>query len=362
MSTLNRYPRMSGPAQPLVDIGQQRRNVRRRVIYTEFENGAQGRLLLFIGRRTPSIYYRDMSLRHKPGPKAVSAVYPFPFTSLPVELSLKIITLAVTCGQETYRSLLLTNKHIYALTHLEMLPHVAITLTDMKGLEAFDYFLTQRGGEVIPFIHNLWIIHGGTSVTRTGDLCMSIIQRCSDIRTLACHPIDLMRAMPGPDAENTRTHPHCVSLTLFQFRIRWGSYMTPDQPFCQFMDQIQQLHFIGALDHQLDSEDGAIPELANVRRASIALGSGRIINSELFMDLLASPKLERVVLTSHLHQEQFAELAMQAPMVDHRLSVVHRRRRWKEQLLWQQRIHDPERFWEQAEAEKQLNASDPSLA
>ncbi|KAJ7069970.1 hypothetical protein C8F01DRAFT_538923 [Mycena amicta] len=264
----------------------------------------------------------------------------FPFASLPVELALRIMSYAVGCGQGTYRSLLLTNRRIYDWIRIEMLPNVPVALTSQDQMRAFDYYLQKRGPEVIPRIRALWL-------SPVHDLCASIIKRCTYIRALACHSSVLTTVFRGTELR----HVHCVALTLFQFRI--NSDPTPPA-FHRFLNQLHQIHFIGALDHHFRSSTSVIPKLENLRRVSIAMGSYPVLTPELFGNLIQSPKLEQVVITSHLHGEAHQNLAAQAPAIDHRLSVVHRRRRWKELNMWQEGVQDADRFWNQAAAEKEL--------
>ncbi|KAF7299203.1 hypothetical protein MIND_00869000 [Mycena indigotica] len=273
---------------------------------------------------------------------------PFPFTSLAVELVMQILGYAVTTGQSTYRALLLTNRQIYDWIRLEMLPKVAVVLKSKEQLQAFDYYLDKRGAQVIPRIRALWTICPGSGHD-ISTLGVSIIQRCIHIRSLACPPYILQRLLSG----RTLKHKECVSLTLFQYRAYWAGSMT-DTAFKAFMNQLEHLYFIGALEQNHWSPNSIVPKLDKVKRISIAIGSDPQLRPEALVNLLESPKLQQVVVTSHLHSDEHSSLVTQASTIDHRIMIMHRRRRWKEHNIWQDGIHDPDCFWKQAAAEKDL--------
>ncbi|KAJ7459674.1 hypothetical protein FB451DRAFT_1271132 [Mycena latifolia] len=272
---------------------------------------------------------------------------PFLFSNLPVELALRILTYATGCSQATYRSLLLTNKRISDLIRIEMLSGVSIILTSGPQLQAFLYYLQQRP-EVIPHIHALWTICPG-SVRRITSTCVSIINLCTSIRSLACHPQVLLQSICRAPFE----HTHCVDLTLIEFRVTWHSFMQTASGQSLF-NGLERLHFIGALDQNLWAQWAVIPKLQNLTRASIAMGSHRNITPELFAQVVKSPKLKQVVITTRLHGEEQQMLSDAAQAIDDRFSVMHRRRRWKESNLWHESLQDRDRFWNQAKEEKYL--------
>ncbi|KAJ7164657.1 hypothetical protein C8R43DRAFT_987782 [Mycena crocata] len=274
---------------------------------------------------------------------------PFPFANLPVELALRILSYATGCSQGTYRSLLLTNRRISDLIRIEMLAGVSIILTDERHLVAFQYYIEKRP-EVIPHIHSLWTISPG-SVRRVSRVCQTIINTCTSIRALACHPHVLMESIcRNPDLN----HAHLVDLTMIEFRITWSNFMNHSPSGTKIFHQIERLHFIGALDQTLWSAWAVIPKLNNLTRASIAMGSHRNITPSLFEQVIQSPKLRQVVITTRLHGEEQQMLSDVAQEIDDRFSVMHRRRRWKESNLWHESLQDPERFWSQAKEEKYL--------
>ncbi|KAJ7505508.1 hypothetical protein B0H11DRAFT_2220936 [Mycena galericulata] len=280
---------------------------------------------------------------------AVAGYRPFPFAELPVELALRILGYATGCSQRTYRSLLLTNKRISNLIRLEMLSGVAVILTSLRQLEAFAQYLAKRT-EVIPHIHALWTIAPG-SVRRFTVVSADIINTCTSIRSLACHPHVLEYALGRRQIGNqTLRHTRCVDLTLIEFRASWHNLMQY-AALAQFFHQIERLHFIGALDAHLWS---VFPKLNNLTRVSIAMGSHERISAPVFTEMLGSPKLQQVVVTTRLHGEDQQSLADAVQEIDDRFSVLHRRRRWKEANLWHESLQDPDRFWNQAKEEKYL--------
>ncbi|KAJ7264012.1 hypothetical protein B0H12DRAFT_1102476 [Mycena haematopus] len=307
--------------------------------------------------QTTSTYYafipfcgKDVQVRPKNKHLLVAAYRPFPFQKLPVELSLRILNYATACSQATYRSLSLTNRAISDLIRSEkMLAGVSITLVNERQLLAFESFLKLRP-EVIPYIHNLWTICPG-SVRRVARSCISIINTCTHIRSLACHPHVLLESICRGAVFK---HTHCVDLTMIQFRVTWSTFMDASTNGTKFFHQLRRLHFIGALDHSMWATWAIIPKLNNVTRVSIAMGSHREITPSLFNQLITSPKLEQVVITTRLHGEDQQILSDVVQDIDERFSLIHRRRRWKESNLWHESLQDPNRFWDQAKAEKDL--------
>ncbi|KAF8208707.1 hypothetical protein K438DRAFT_1930297 [Mycena galopus ATCC 62051] len=293
---------------------------------------------------------KDAQVRPKNKFLLAPSFRPFPFEKLPVELSLRILNYATACSQATYRALSLTNKAILDLIRSEkMLAGVSIILVTEGQLLAFEAFLKLRP-EVIPYIHSLWTICPG-SVRRVARLCTSIINTCTELRALACHPHVLLDSVcRGATFKHTR----CVDLTLIEFRVTWSTFMDASPNGARFFHQLERLHFIGALDHSLWATWAVIPKLNNLARASIAMGSHRNITPALFAELVKSPKLQQVVITTRLHGEDQQMLSDAVQEIDERFSVIHRRRRWKESNLWHESLQDPHRFWNQAKEEKDL--------
>ncbi|KAF7297827.1 hypothetical protein MKEN_01406500 [Mycena kentingensis (nom. inval.)] len=293
----------------------------------------------------------DHIVRQKFSSLLVPGYKHFPFADLPVELALRILSLAVGISQGTYRSLILTNQLISGYVRHHMLPLVPVMLTSKKQVYAFDAYL-RTSPEVIAQIHHLWTIAPG-SVYASRDVCVSVIKRCTSLRSLACHPHVLEEAFRyAPTLE----HKHCTSLTLFQFRVLWApSLANRHTAFAQLLHQVQRLHFIGCLDEPAWSNaDARLPKLDNVRRVSVATGSCSSLLGATYENLLQSPKLEQLVITTRLHGEPQQNLKLAAPAIDHRIGIMHRRRRWKEHNLWRDGLQDAEAFWTQAAEEKDL--------
>ncbi|KAJ6512067.1 hypothetical protein C8R47DRAFT_1093317, partial [Mycena vitilis] len=274
---------------------------------------------------------------------------PFPFLNLPVELALRILNYATGCSQATYRSLLLTNKRISDLIRIEMLSGVPVILTRESQMVAFLRYLNARP-EVIPHIHALWTISPG-SVRQVTSVCVEIINTCTNIRSLACHPHILLQSICKAEQFN---HTRCVDLTMMEFRISWATFMTASPHGAKFFHQLERLHLVGALEHSMWVTWAVIPRLDNLTRASIAMGSHRSVNKALFEQVVKSPKLQQVVVTTRLHGEDQQMLSDVVQEIDDRFGVIHRRRRWKEHNLWHEGLQDPDRFWNQAKEEKYL--------
>ncbi|KAJ7855947.1 hypothetical protein B0H14DRAFT_3448753 [Mycena olivaceomarginata] len=300
---------------------------------------------------TPStIVDKDAQVRQKNKYLLEASYRPFRFANLPVELCLRILTYATGCSQGTYRSLSLTSKRISDLIRSEkMLEGVSVILTSENQLLAFESFLKQRP-EVIPHIHALWTICPG-SVTRITRVCVSIINTCTKIRSLACHPSILLESVCRGKAFN---HTRCVDLTMIEFRVTWNTFTESSTHGAKFFNQLERLHIIGALDQSLWATWAIIPKLDSLTHASIAMGSHRNITKALFSRVVESPKLQQVVITTRLHGEDQQMLSDNVQEIDERFSVVHRRRRWKESSLWHESLQDPTRFWKQAKEEKDL--------
>lgn len=271
---------------------------------------------------------------------------PFPWSKLPVELALKIIAYAVSISQGTYRALLLTDKTFSDCIRLEMLPRVPIMLTTKKQMDAFDAYLQKRP-EVVPHIHALWTIVLG-SIYPMKSVCAAIIRRCTSLRSLACHPAVLHEAL---QQDAPLAHTHCTDLTLFQFTI-WNAPQANIQ-FAHLLNQVRRLHLIGSLESSPFASH-VLPKLASLQRISVATGTTLTLDAVAFGELLQSPNLEQVVVTTSLHGDKQQDLKLQAPEIDHRIAVLHRRRRWKEHNLWRDSLQDPDCFWKQAEKEKDL--------
>ncbi|KAJ7043866.1 hypothetical protein C8F04DRAFT_1250492 [Mycena alexandri] len=293
----------------------------------------------------------DHTVRRKFSHLLDSSYRPFPFADLPVELALPILSYATGCSQGTYRSLLLTNKGICDLIRAEkMLCGVSVILSTPWQLEAFEWYLQTRP-EAIPQIHALWTICPFSSERETRasiPVSTSIIQMCTNIHSLACHS----RVLPSLVDISPFQHTRCVDLTT-DSAMSWYAIM--DAHSCthgaEFFHQIQRLHFLGAVSPYSD-----MPALNNLTRMSVAMGSARNVVSESrsFRSVLKSPKLQQVVITTRLTGDEQEFLAEDVHSIDPRFSVLYRRRRWREPNLWHESFQDPDRFWNQATAEKHV--------
>lgn len=244
-----------------------------------------------------------------------SSYRPFSFADLPVELRLRILSYATTCSQGTYRSLLLTNKRISDLIRIEMLSGVAVILTSERQVRAFKFYLQQRP-EVIPHIRALWAIIP-SSFKRLNRVFVDIVTTCTGLRSLACHARTLLLAICRKPA---LIHTHLVDLTVIEFRVSWQAVM-----HLTTAAQLERLHFIGPLDWP----SPVVPKLNNLTRVSIAMGSHKTIPGHVFTEMVKSPELQQVVITTRLQGADQQSLSNAAQEIDGRFSVLHRRRRWK---------------------------------
>ncbi|KAJ7506765.1 hypothetical protein B0H11DRAFT_241780 [Mycena galericulata] len=222
-----------------------------------------------------------------------------------------------------------------------MLSGVCPILSSERHLKAFKFYLQKRP-EVIPHINALWTITPG-SVHRVHTVCVDIITTCTSLRSLACHPQVLTAAICH---KPTVIHAGLVDLTMIELslielsmRISWQNLMHFPSGG-QFLHQLERLHLIGPLDAW-----AVFPKLNNLTRASIEMGLHRRIPGEMFREMVKSPKLEQVVLTTRLHGEERQSLLDVAQEMDGRFSVVnHRKLRWKESNLWHESLQDPDRL------------------
>ncbi|KAJ7712452.1 hypothetical protein B0H16DRAFT_1624990 [Mycena metata] len=297
----------------------------------------------------------DHTVRRKFNHLVDSSYRPFPFAELPVELALPILSYATGCSQGTYRSLLLTNKGICDLLRSEeMLSGVSIILSTPWQLHAFKWYLETRP-EAIPQIRALWTICPFSSERETRasiPVATAIIQSCTNIHSLACHPrvlenlFDIYALGYTSDIPPPFQHTQCVDLTLAT-GMYWSGIMSTRA--AEFLHQMQRLHFLGAIHPY-----SYIPPLNNLTRMSIAMGSATKVVSRVFRNVLKSPKLQQVVITTRLTGDEQEFLAENVHGIDPRFSVLYRRRRWREPALWHESFQDPDRFWNQATAEKHV--------
>ncbi|KAK7048185.1 hypothetical protein R3P38DRAFT_2867860 [Favolaschia claudopus] len=231
-----------------------------------------------------------------------------------------------------------------------MLEGVSVILTKEQQLYAFEAFLAMRP-EYVDQIRALWTICPG-AVRRVVRVSVSIINTCTNVRSLACYPLVLLESVcRGAVFKHTK----CVELTLIEFRVTWSTFMDSSLNGAKFFNQLEHLHFIGAFEYTGWAANWAmIPQFDNLNRISIAMGSYSQIQPTLFNKVIKSPKLKQVVVTTRLHGDEQQALQDAVQQIDHRFSVIHRRRRWKETNLWHEGLHDPDRFWKQATAEKDL--------
>ncbi|KAJ7288515.1 hypothetical protein C8J57DRAFT_1280534, partial [Mycena rebaudengoi] len=83
------------------------------------------------------------------------------------------------------------------------------------------------------------------------------------------------------------------------------------------------------------------------------MGSSEIVNPVIFQAFFDSPKLRQVVFTTHLQGSKIDDFAQEAQMVDGRINVIRRRRRWKETNMWHESLSDNDRFWREAKEESE---------
>ncbi|CAK5267456.1 unnamed protein product [Mycena citricolor] len=283
---------------------------------------------------------------------------PFLLLELPTELILDILTHAASISKEVYRTLLLMNRRIYYFVRGEkLLTLVPIVLSTGLNFESFSEYLSLRLGESA-LVRHLFIFPRTASNRTHNAHCVSIVSQCTELRSLGCGTTLLYQSVLGL---GHLRHVHCVDLTLVRFQETWDRLMSYSPRAIQFMHQLRDLHLIGNLDHVIWTQRGMVPKLDNLVHLSLALGGYNHLPQRMFEDVVRSPKLEQIVITTKVHGAKEQALKDAAYDLDSRFSVLHRRRRWKERELWMRAVRNPDAFWEQAAREKYLPPSEHDL-
>ncbi|KAK7048182.1 hypothetical protein R3P38DRAFT_1853737 [Favolaschia claudopus] len=284
---------------------------------------------------------------------------PFPFAELPVELSIRILTLAIGPSQQTYRSLLLLNKPFYNLILSEkLLQRVSVLLSKDYQILAFHNYLKTHP-EAASQIRALWLIClSPRSCRRVRKSSIAIIDACINVRALACTPEHLMLSGICSNEEESPAefkHTRCVELTLNDFDVTWPHLLQGNG--LKLFNQLSHLNYVGSLPSSSWSDISTLlPTLPNLTRASVAINTADYmrIPMRIFTEVLRSPNLQQLVVTTTLNGDSMRNLSSLIQNLDERCCVMHRRRRWKEKNMWLWNLEDPERFWRQAKEERNL--------
>jgi len=269
-----------------------------------------------------------------------------PFGDLPIELALRILLKAAR-DQSTYRSLVLTSHRVRNLIRFEALPDILYHLSRADQLPAFLHFLNAHPAPLVAdAIRFLWIIpdHAG----RVQQVCAQIIEKCTNLVSLACH-YHVFKAFTSSTSD--LLHKKCVDLTLMDLgAMNDFTHLVNVSPRRELVHSLDRLHVISSLDHH--RWPTPFPRLEKISRFSIAIGSSSVVKEPFFHELVRSPKLERVVVTTRSRGNFAAMLMNKVRQIDRRFSVLYRRNRWTELSQWKESAQDPDKFWNQAAAEK----------
>ena len=159
----------------------------------------------------------------------------FPFTSLPEELQLAILSHASAQTVE----LVLVSRSIRNKTLFECLPLIAVTLTTRQQVLSFDRFCFNNP-EFARLVRRLWI---SPSEEEARFPCHRILKSCTNVESLACKAQLLDTAVcSGTDVE----HKKCRFLTLLGGPTNWEGLL-PAQTGAVFFNQLTHLHTVNAM-------------------------------------------------------------------------------------------------------------------
>jgi hypothetical protein len=230
-----------------------------------------------------------------------------------------------------------------------MLSGVAVVLTIERQTVAFRIFLRDRP-EFIPYIHALWTItttsidSSLSTFSISVEVILDIIAICTNLRSLASNPSILYMAV---FRHRTLVHTHLVDLTMLSTGLHsYWHRLRAFEPGAALVQQLESLHIIvvGTLERK-PWDDVFPPKMNNLSRLSISMGSQKSLAGDIFIDVIESPRLQQVVITSHLRGEEQQELSDVVQGIDDRFSVVPHRSDSSESEWWHENLLDPGRFW-----------------
>jgi hypothetical protein len=164
----------------------------------------------------------------------------FPFTSLPEELQLAVLSHASNqTARRLFLALVLVCKDIRQKTLIECLPLMAVTLTTRQQILAFDGFCFNNP-ELARLVRRLWI-----SPTEEEARFPShrILKNCTGVASLACNAQLLDTAIcSGTDLE----HRQCRFLTLLKSPKSWEGLLST-RTGAAFFNQLTHLHTVSAM-------------------------------------------------------------------------------------------------------------------
>jgi hypothetical protein len=127
------------------------------------------------------------------------------------------------------------------------------------------------------------------------------------------------------------------------------------EPGSALFQQLESLHII-VIDplEKRPWDDVFPPKMNTLSRLSISMGSQKSLAGDIFIEVIESPRLQQVVIASHLRGEQQQELSDVVQGIDDRFSVVPHRSDSSESERWHENLLDPGRFWNEVKKGKCL--------
>lgn len=164
----------------------------------------------------------------------------FPFTSLPEELQLAVLSHASNyTARRLFLALVLVSRDIRTKTLLECLPLIAVTLTTRQHILSFDRFCFNNPN-LARLVRRLWI---SPSEEEARFPSHRILKICTNVKSLACNAELLNTAIcSGTDLD----HKKCQFLTLLRSQKNWEGLLSA-QTGTAFFNHLTHLHTANAM-------------------------------------------------------------------------------------------------------------------
>lgn len=253
-----------------------------------------------------------------------------------MEIVLRIVKISTSSSQSSYRSLVLTSRIMREVVRLECLPLVPVILTKAYQLCSFLKFISSSP-EIALSIRFLSTI---LSDSKTNGHCVFILRQCTNIESLACDFYTLYNLC----SDSTFHHLRCTHLTLKGRSIQWNQLL-PTVNYRSFAKQLSSLHLIGPFTTRSQWTGHRPPAFENLTSASFSYGRDEKFDRQLFVDILRSPRLQRVAIVTALQDPQRARLSSTVKELGSRCRLVIRPRRWTENKMWIDGLHDEDCIW-----------------
>jgi hypothetical protein len=154
----------------------------------------------------------------------------------------------------------------------------------------------------------------------------------------------------------TLVHTHLVDLTMLSTDLHsFWHRLRAFEPGAALFQQLQSLHIIvvGTLERK-PWDEVFPPKMNTLSRLSISMGSHKSLAGDIFIEVIESPRLQQVIITSHLRGDEQQELSDVVQGIDDRFSVVSHRSDSSESERWHENLLDPGRFWNEIKKGKCL--------